>query len=280
MGIDGEERKCESLDHRKRQDTKISRSRHEICDDMILGQIRRARAEVSPPEVERDAGGHWTGKEGFAGRTHDGRHQVRPNTFSPRARALTATREAARRPKGTSATSAGSPRGAVSGSGHGCVCVVCGVWRSRIWGKEGVLRASALRRCGEAKPGTFARLNLPAKVLVRLLRLPANATKGPALPHKPTTSRPTQPRPHCTRPPHLLTAGSYDAMATTDAAHQQSANGAPPASSRSSVSGNANGNTNPDQALFQCGDCKRSYTRVDHLARHVRSRKSQLACIT
>ncbi|KAE9982895.1 hypothetical protein EG328_010442 [Venturia inaequalis] len=28
---------------------------------------------------------------------------------------------------------------------------------------------------------------------------------------------------------------------------------------------------NPSQALFQCGDCKQSYTRVDHLARHVRS---------
>lgn len=30
--------------------------------------------------------------------------------------------------------------------------------------------------------------------------------------------------------------------------------------------------SNPQQGFYQCGDCKRSYTRVDHLARHVRSR--------
>jgi hypothetical protein len=29
----------------------------------------------------------------------------------------------------------------------------------------------------------------------------------------------------------------------------------------------------PDPAFFQCGFCKRTYTRLDHLARHVRSRK-------
>ncbi|KAI9732762.1 MAG: hypothetical protein M1834_003700 [Cirrosporium novae-zelandiae] len=29
--------------------------------------------------------------------------------------------------------------------------------------------------------------------------------------------------------------------------------------------------TKSSQGLFQCGDCKRSYTRLDHLARHVRS---------
>ncbi|OCL05228.1 hypothetical protein AOQ84DRAFT_345070 [Glonium stellatum] len=29
--------------------------------------------------------------------------------------------------------------------------------------------------------------------------------------------------------------------------------------------------SNPQQGFYQCGDCKRSYTRVDHLARHVRS---------
>jgi hypothetical protein len=28
-----------------------------------------------------------------------------------------------------------------------------------------------------------------------------------------------------------------------------------------------------DQGLFQCGSCKRHYNRLDHLARHVRSRK-------
>lgn len=28
-----------------------------------------------------------------------------------------------------------------------------------------------------------------------------------------------------------------------------------------------------EQGLFQCGSCKRTYNRLDHLARHVRSRK-------
>jgi hypothetical protein len=99
---------------------------------------------------------------------------------------------------------------------------------------------------------------------------PANTDKSQL---SPTAARPTQPRPHA---PGVLILSST--MTTTDAAHQHSANGAQSASSRSSVSGNAN--INPSQALFQCGDCKRSYTRVDHLARHVRSRKSHLACIT
>ncbi|KAF1816414.1 hypothetical protein P152DRAFT_388823, partial [Eremomyces bilateralis CBS 781.70] len=27
----------------------------------------------------------------------------------------------------------------------------------------------------------------------------------------------------------------------------------------------------PAQALFQCAECKRTYTRLDHLSRHVRS---------
>lgn len=29
-----------------------------------------------------------------------------------------------------------------------------------------------------------------------------------------------------------------------------------------------------EQGLFQCGSCRRKYKRLDHLARHVRSRKA------
>lgn len=29
-----------------------------------------------------------------------------------------------------------------------------------------------------------------------------------------------------------------------------------------------------EQGLFQCGSCRRKYKRLDHLARHVRSRKT------
>lgn len=36
--------------------------------------------------------------------------------------------------------------------------------------------------------------------------------------------------------------------------------------------------SSPSHNLFQCSACKRTYTRVDHLARHVRSRTSP-ACI-
>lgn len=35
-----------------------------------------------------------------------------------------------------------------------------------------------------------------------------------------------------------------------------------------------------DQGLFQCGSCKRHYNRLDHLARHVRSRKIRTANVT
>jgi hypothetical protein len=35
-----------------------------------------------------------------------------------------------------------------------------------------------------------------------------------------------------------------------------------------------------DQGLFQCGSCKRHYNRLDHLARHVRSRKDRTADVT
>lgn len=31
--------------------------------------------------------------------------------------------------------------------------------------------------------------------------------------------------------------------------------------------------TQSASGLFQCGDCKRSYTRMEHLARHIRSRE-------
>ncbi len=39
------------------------------------------------------------------------------------------------------------------------------------------------------------------------------------------------------------------------------------------VAGSAPSARANDQGLFQCGSCKRNYHRLDHLARHVRSRK-------
>ena len=42
------------------------------------------------------------------------------------------------------------------------------------------------------------------------------------------------------------------------------------------VVGNAPSARANDQGLFQCGSCKRNYHRLDHLARHVRSRKPEI----
>ena len=89
-------------------------------------------------------------------------------------------------------------------------------------------------------------------------------------------SRPVQ-RPHPSLPPHPGLISSFPPLPTPDALPSSALR---PSATFSMQTAPTPLNELPalaeaDQArLFQCSTCKRSFTRADHLTRHVRARKS------